>query len=145
MSSNLKRKRGKEAGPRKVSTASSISPKSISSLQTQTVEDELSGPELEIHVVEDGPTDKVEDDEEDGMDTDGDEESGEGEWGGLDDNEEAAGDGYQHGTKPRKPPTGEELRVIKDATDLFRSSSFKLQVHSFLIFVYTEVYNVVID
>jgi U3 small nucleolar RNA-associated protein 22 len=30
--------------------------------------------------------------------------------------------------KERKPPTGEELRAIKDATDLFRSSSFKLQV-----------------
>ena len=27
-----------------------------------------------------------------------------------------------------KPPTGEELRVIKDATDLYRSNSFKLQV-----------------
>jgi U3 small nucleolar RNA-associated protein 22 len=32
------------------------------------------------------------------------------------------------GKKSRKPPTGEELRTIKDATDLFRSSSFKLQV-----------------
>ena len=32
------------------------------------------------------------------------------------------------GTKLKKPPTGEELRAIKDATDLYRSSSFKLQV-----------------
>ena len=30
--------------------------------------------------------------------------------------------------KPKKPPTGEELRNIKDATELYRSSSFKLQV-----------------
>jgi len=29
---------------------------------------------------------------------------------------------------PIEPPTGEELRVIKVATDLFKSSSFKLQV-----------------
>ena len=28
-----------------------------------------------------------------------------------------------------KPPTGEELRAIKDATDLYRSNSFKLQVN----------------
>lgn len=41
----------------------------------------------------------------------------------VDVNEEA-----RPGTKPKKPPTGEELRAIKDATDLFRSSSFKLQV-----------------
>lgn len=32
------------------------------------------------------------------------------------------------GKKIHKPPTGEELREIKDATDLFRSNSFKLQV-----------------
>ena len=32
------------------------------------------------------------------------------------------------GKKGRKPPTGEELRAIKDAADLFQSSSFKLQV-----------------
>lgn len=36
--------------------------------------------------------------------------------------------GERRGTKPKKPPTGEELRDIKDAADLYRSSSFKLQV-----------------
>lgn len=36
--------------------------------------------------------------------------------------------------KRRNPATGEELRVIKDATDLFRSSSFKLQVGSVQFF-----------
>jgi len=30
--------------------------------------------------------------------------------------------------KDKKLPTGEELRTIKDASDLFKSSSFKLQV-----------------
>jgi len=38
--------------------------------------------------------------------------------------------------KPTKPPTGEELRVIKDATDLFKSNSFKLQVCIILPFAY---------
>jgi U3 small nucleolar RNA-associated protein 22 len=41
---------------------------------------------------------------------------------------DGADDEKRTGTKPRKPPTGEELRNIKDATDLYRSSSFKLQV-----------------
>lgn len=36
--------------------------------------------------------------------------------------------GPGQGKKINKPPTGEELRAIKDATDLFRSNSFKLQV-----------------
>ena len=31
-----------------------------------------------------------------------------------------------------RPPTGEQLRNIKDAADLFRSTSFKLQVCSLL-------------
>ena len=31
------------------------------------------------------------------------------------------------------PPTGEELRNIKDATELYRSTSFKLQVRSSLV------------
>ena len=53
----------------------------------------------------------------------------EGEWGGID-GESGAPEREcgEPGTKPKKPPTGEELRAIKDATDLFRSSSFKLQV-----------------
>lgn len=36
--------------------------------------------------------------------------------------------GVASGKRTNKPPTGEELRTIKDATDLFRSNSFKLQV-----------------
>jgi U3 small nucleolar RNA-associated protein 22 len=31
-------------------------------------------------------------------------------------------------THIKKPPTGEELRAMKDAADLYQSSSFKLQV-----------------
>ena len=52
------------------------------------------------------------------------------EWGGIDGERSNAPEreGREPGTKPEKPPTGEELRAIKDATDLFRSSSFKLQV-----------------
>lgn len=55
------------------------------------------------------------------------------EWGGISGDQQAAvaeATTYEHrtGTKPKKPPTGHELRAIKDATDLFKSSSFKLQV-----------------
>ena len=54
------------------------------------------------------------------------------EWGGIRGEHAAAAEAttYEHrtGTKPIKPPTGHELRAIKDATDLFKSSSFKLQV-----------------
>ncbi|KAJ7581471.1 Nrap protein [Mycena floridula] len=34
--------------------------------------------------------------------------------------------------KPNKPPTGEELRLIMDASDLFRSNTFKLQIDALL-------------
>ncbi|KAH7922733.1 Nrap protein [Leucogyrophana mollusca] len=34
--------------------------------------------------------------------------------------------------KSKKPPTGEELRVIKDAAELYRSGSFKLQIDALL-------------
>jgi U3 small nucleolar RNA-associated protein 22 len=47
------------------------------------------------------------------------------EWGGV--NEEMDVDTHEHG-KPKRPPTGEELREMKDASELFQSSSFKLQV-----------------
>jgi U3 small nucleolar RNA-associated protein 22 len=60
------------------------------------------------------------------------EEDGE-EWGGV----EAAGSAMQvdqrpAGSKPVKPPTAEEMRAIREATDLYRSSSFKLQVRTML-------------
>ena len=46
------------------------------------------------------------------------------EWGGIQ-------DGKSSGNAPdksKKPPTGEEIRTIMDATELFRSNAFKLQV-----------------
>ncbi|KAF9244276.1 Nrap protein [Melanogaster broomeanus] len=45
------------------------------------------------------------------------------------------GDSVQsaHGhTRLNKPPTGEELRAMKDAADLYQSSSFKLQIDALL-------------
>ncbi|KAF9462511.1 Nrap protein [Collybia nuda] len=56
------------------------------------------------------------------------------EWGGMetDPKDQSAEEGHHPGTKPKKPPTGEELRTIKEATDLFRSSSFKLQIDALL-------------
>jgi U3 small nucleolar RNA-associated protein 22 len=50
------------------------------------------------------------------------------EWGGIEPAKDIIEEESYGGTKPKKPPTGEELRTIKDATELFRSSSFKLQV-----------------
>lgn len=57
-----------------------------------------------------------------------DDEIAEAEWGGISAEISVVEQQQRSSTKPKKPPTGEELRVIKDATDLFRSSSFKLQV-----------------
>lgn len=59
------------------------------------------------------------------------EDDDQGEWKGISGSKESNGTvlGDSHGgTKLKKPPTGEELRTIKDASDLFKSSSFKLQV-----------------
>lgn len=57
------------------------------------------------------------------------EDEDQGEWGGIAVSNEAIPVEETHGGKKAKqPPTGEELRAIKDASDLFRSSSFKLQV-----------------
>lgn len=65
--------------------------------------------------------------DEDDLGHSGDEEAEE--WSGLQQaNSGAHQPDERTGTKPKKPPTGEELRNIKDATDLYRSSSFKLQV-----------------
>ena len=52
----------------------------------------------------------------------------EAEWGGVTGGQAENEEEHRPGTKPKKPPTGEELRAIKDAADLFRSGSFKLQV-----------------
>jgi U3 small nucleolar RNA-associated protein 22 len=57
------------------------------------------------------------------------EDEDQGEWGGIAASNEAisAEENYK-GKKAKQPPTGEELRAIRDASDLFKSSSFKLQV-----------------
>ncbi|KAJ7178760.1 Nrap protein [Mycena crocata] len=57
------------------------------------------------------------------------------EWGGIAPAQVQVAvtvDNSAFGTKPKKPPTGEELRVINDAKDLFRSSTFKLQIDALL-------------
>ncbi|KAI0353298.1 Nrap protein [Trametes cingulata] len=59
------------------------------------------------------------------------------EWEGPGDASEDEGQAGQHseerpGSHIAKPPTGEELRRIKDATDLYRSTSFKLQIDAIL-------------
>ena len=77
-------------------------------------------------------------DEDEDMHTGEEGEEDQEEWGGL----EAAGNDSEGGThpgkKPKKPPTGEELRNIKDASELYRSSSFKLQVRQLLCSVVTN-------
>ncbi|THG99128.1 hypothetical protein EW026_g3163 [Hermanssonia centrifuga] len=68
-------------------------------------------------------------DEDEGSDTGSEEE----EWTGLKGAADGDVKGSEHtGSKPKKPPTGEELRNIKDATELYRSSSFKLQIDALL-------------
>ncbi|KAF9475207.1 Nrap protein [Pholiota conissans] len=58
-----------------------------------------------------------------------DEDEAQGEWGGITGSNEAVPpEGVHTGKKSKLPSTGEELRAIKDASDLFKSSSFKLQI-----------------
>ncbi|KAF8908204.1 Nrap protein [Gymnopilus junonius] len=54
------------------------------------------------------------------------------EWGGVEGATAPLPAGQQPPHKSTKPPTGEELRAIKDASDLFKSSSFKLQIDALL-------------
>lgn len=57
------------------------------------------------------------------------EDEEEGEWGGIGAAPSLPQESLGGGSgKRNKPPTGEELRDIKDAADLFKSNSFKLQV-----------------
>ena len=69
------------------------------------------------------------------------EDAEEEEWGGVEGADEIDGmevsepeedlstqNGGGKKGKAKQAPTGEELRAIKDSADLFRSSSFKLQV-----------------
>ncbi|PPQ96699.1 hypothetical protein CVT26_010251 [Gymnopilus dilepis] len=55
-------------------------------------------------------------------------------WGGVEGGSTAVPlpDGQQNAHKSKKPPMGEELRAIKDASELFKSSSFKLQIDALL-------------
>ncbi|OCH85324.1 Nrap protein [Obba rivulosa] len=63
---------------------------------------------------------------------------GEEAWGGIG-GDEVAGESaptpdaaHPSRSRLKVPPSGEELRAIKDATDLYRSSSFKLQIDALL-------------
>ncbi|KAI0084988.1 Nrap protein [Irpex rosettiformis] len=94
-----------------------------------------------VHSIEDEPAGSSQDeanatwdsdqelanDSDTSLDDEGDEEHA---WGGL--NGVTTKSVGQHGTVPKKPPTGEELRTIKDATDLYLSSSFKLKIDALL-------------
>lgn len=71
--------------------------------------------------------------------------------GSDDDESDASSDGHVEPVEPveesstvhvKAPPKGEELRDIKDATDLFRSTSFKLQVSRSHRIHYSAVLNV---
>jgi len=63
-----------------------------------------------------------EDSDLEGSGNDGAVSSGE-EWSGV-----TAKDAWTQGRKALRPPTGQELEEIKEASDLFQSSTFKLQV-----------------
>ncbi|KAH9476209.1 Nucleolar protein 6 [Psilocybe cubensis] len=54
------------------------------------------------------------------------------EWKGIGSTMDTLPDTHPTGKKSHKPPTGEELRAIRDASDLFKSGSFKLQVDALL-------------
>jgi hypothetical protein len=50
-------------------------------------------------------------------------------WGGVDDVPSSHAPNASTSVQPtRAPPTRDEIRTIREATDLFRSSTFKLQV-----------------
>lgn len=60
------------------------------------------------------------------------ENSGGGEEDSMDGVELTPGDPGASSHHASKPPTGEELRMIKDAVNLYQSSSFKLQIDALL-------------
>ncbi|KAH6905443.1 Nrap protein-domain-containing protein [Coprinopsis sp. MPI-PUGE-AT-0042] len=106
----VKRKAAVEAGPRKTRRVSA-----------EIEDDSLKGDE---EVLSDGDGDEEGEEEE---------EEEEDEWGGVE--VEASSmqvDTHPAGSKPVKPPTAEEMRAIREATDLYRSSSFKLQIDALL-------------
>ncbi|KAK7471072.1 U3 snoRNP protein [Stygiomarasmius scandens] len=113
---NLKRKRGVDATARKIRR---VSPEDVDEEMPFLDDGGRTDDELEIENVEEG------EDEEDE-----DEEGEEGEWGGVGRGES---DNLPpvNGSKSLKP-TGEEIRAIKNATDLYRSNTFKLQIDALL-------------
>ncbi|KAI0916701.1 hypothetical protein AcV5_003115 [Taiwanofungus camphoratus] len=122
MSADLKRKRAKEPTERNEKRRH-VSPDTQLSDADMLDEDRING----------------ENQSEDENENDDDEDSEENEqWtgiGGEDSGREEtnAGDAEHHtGTQPKKPPKGEELRDIRDATELYRSTSFKLQIDALL-------------
>ncbi|EAU86967.1 pre-rRNA processing protein Utp22 [Coprinopsis cinerea okayama7 len=102
MALNLKRKRAADASPRKTRKVSE-EPDVVSSNE----EMESGGEEFEEE---------------------------EEEWGGVEggDDEVKPREPLDTSSKPKKPPTAEEMRAIREATDLYRSSSFKLQIDALL-------------
>ncbi|EGN97143.1 hypothetical protein SERLA73DRAFT_92146 [Serpula lacrymans var. lacrymans S7.3] len=74
------------------------------------------------------------------MQGDGSEGADEDEWGGFGEDDEEEQDSTtvvaqaEHGgsNNKSKPPTGQELRAIQDASLLYRSNSFKLQIDALL-------------
>ncbi|KAA1477008.1 Nrap protein [Dentipellis sp. KUC8613] len=118
MAQDLKRKRAKEADAR------GIKKRQLS----EEPEDEVMDHEGD-DVESAGASGSGDDEPMDAEDGDGEDED----WGGIDGTEEVEAEESHHaGGKPKKPPTGEEVRSIKEATELFRSSSFKLQIDALL-------------
>ncbi len=64
-------------------------------------------------------------DDDDKEDVNPDDEQDE-EWGGIEPIGVTEG-GHTPKGKPKKPPTGVEVREMKEAADLFKSTGFKLQ------------------
>ncbi|KAF7330353.1 Mannose-6-phosphate isomerase [Mycena venus] len=103
MALNLKRKRDGDVQPRKTRRLSEDETEAIS-----------------------GPEDLGQNEDEDHDDE---------EWGGIAPTQGQTATPAENsgpGTKPKLPPTGEELRVINDAKNLFKSSTFKLQIDALL-------------
>ncbi|KAK0482507.1 Nrap protein [Armillaria novae-zelandiae] len=106
MAANLKRKRGQEDDPRKTRK---LSPPG--------------GSDEESNLGLDGTNDDKEDVNP--------EDENDEEWGGVESTGATEG-GHTSKGKPKKPPTGVEVREMKEAADLFKSTSFKLQIDELL-------------
>ncbi|KAJ4474430.1 Nrap protein [Lentinula aciculospora] len=107
MTAELKRKRAEGSSSRK-----------LQKLSPPVEDEDTSAQET------DGDAQEEQDDGEDVEMDNGEEEELEGEWEGV-------AHLRSSGEKSSKP-TGEEIRVIKDASDLFRSNTFKLQIEALL-------------